>query len=296
MSTGLATTDRVFRVERLDEPLGLYHASESLQIDGGAAANAAIAVSSLGGRSSFTGCVGDDATGDRLLLRLATAGVDITGVQRVMKSTPVRTVVHDAEGRRVIFEHVANDFFEGCDPSMASVIGDADAVLADARWPTGMIQTLAAGRAAGLPTIADADRPLLNGLIDVLELATHLLFTRGALMETAGVRDAHMALRKLNPRTKAWIGVTKGSQGISWIHQHGLQHHTAFDVGSSDTFAAGDVFRGAFALALAEGQSADSAVVFATAAAKCLHNRGHLDMPGRSEVDALVSSHPPDHL
>lgn len=298
MCTGFATSDRVFSVERFADFAGVYHASESLQVDGGAAANAAISVAGLGGRSSFIGCVGDDEVGDRVLLRLAAAGVDIRGVQRVDKATPVRTVVQDAAGHRVVFAYVVDGFFDGCDLSPAAEIGDADAVLVDSRWTAGSAQTLAAAHAAGVPAVAGINHPLRDDLADFLELATHVVFTCDALMETVGVSDAHMALKELSRTTSAWVGVTKGPQGVSWIHQHGLQHQAAFEVGCDGAVAAGDVFRGAFALALAEGRPADSAVLFATgaAAAKCRHNGASVDMPCRAEVEALLASDPPFHL
>jgi sulfofructose kinase len=58
-----------------------------------------------------------------------------------------------------------------------------------------------------------------------------------------------------------------------------------------DTLAAGDVFHGAFALALAEGQALAQAARFACHAAslKCTRFGGRLGCPAREEVLASMA-------
>jgi sugar/nucleoside kinase (ribokinase family) len=57
-----------------------------------------------------------------------------------------------------------------------------------------------------------------------------------------------------------------------------------------DTLAAGDVFHGAFALAIAEGRTTVAALRFAAAAAalKCTRIGGALATPRRADVEALL--------
>jgi sulfofructose kinase len=68
----------------------------------------------------------------------------------------------------------------------------------------------------------------------------------------------------------------------------------AFPIQPVDTLAAGDVFHGAFALALAEGRAEIDAMRFAAAAAaiKCTRFGGISGAPGRAEVEALVTARP----
>ena len=58
-----------------------------------------------------------------------------------------------------------------------------------------------------------------------------------------------------------------------------------------DTLAAGDVWHGAFTLALAEGQDVASASRFANAAAalKCSRSGGRRGAPRREEVAAMLA-------
>jgi sulfofructose kinase len=64
-----------------------------------------------------------------------------------------------------------------------------------------------------------------------------------------------------------------------------------FAVNAVDTLGAGDIFHGAFALALAEGKTEIAAMRFAAAAAglKCARLGGSAGAPHRAEVDALLA-------
>ena len=67
---------------------------------------------------------------------------------------------------------------------------------------------------------------------------------------------------------------------------------SAFPIRPIDTLAAGDVFHGAFALALAEGRAEADALRFAAAAAaiKCTRFGGITGAPGRAEVEAFLAT------
>jgi len=59
-----------------------------------------------------------------------------------------------------------------------------------------------------------------------------------------------------------------------------------------DTLGAGDVWHGAFALALAEGQGEEAAIRFASAAAaiKCTRFGGRSGAPRRDEVERFLAT------
>jgi sulfofructose kinase len=59
-----------------------------------------------------------------------------------------------------------------------------------------------------------------------------------------------------------------------------------------DTLSAGDVFHGAFALAILEGKGIEAAARFACAAAslKCTRPGGRLGCPTRAQVDAMCAA------
>jgi sulfofructose kinase len=82
-----------------------------------------------------------------------------------------------------------------------------------------------------------------------------------------------------------------GPQGCLWLDDSGPSHQPAFAVEVIDTTGAGDVFHGAYALALAEGRGVESAMRFASgvAALKCTHHGGRAGIPTRQEVDAFLA-------
>jgi sulfofructose kinase len=86
--------------------------------------------------------------------------------------------------------------------------------------------------------------------------------------------------------------VTRGEHGILWSDNAGLHEQSSFSVDVVDTTGAGDVFHGAYTLALAEQQSVADAMRFgsAVAALKCTHQGGRAGIPTRAEVNAFMST------
>ena len=81
-----------------------------------------------------------------------------------------------------------------------------------------------------------------------------------------------------------WGAVTLGAAGL--VYPGGRV--PAFAIQARDTTGAGDVFHGAFALALVEGQTIEAALVFASAAAAVRCERGRL--PDRQAVQELLAA------
>jgi sulfofructose kinase len=89
--------------------------------------------------------------------------------------------------------------------------------------------------------------------------------------------------------------VTRGAAGVDWIEAAAPgkeMHCPAFPVATVDTLGAGDVFHGAYTLALAEGRLIGEAIRFAAAAAaiKCSRPGGRSGAPNRQEVETLLKS------
>ena len=126
----------------------------------------------------------------------------------------------------------------------------------------------------------------------LLNASSHLVFSSEPLQETADIADDAKALHKIAKLTKSFLAGTRGPQGTIWLDEHGaIQETPAFHVHTVDTLGAGDVFHGAFALAITEGQELRQALRFASAAAalKCTRFGGAFAAPQRAEVEALLS-------
>lgn len=293
LATGIITVDQIFGVDELPEGEGKLLARTFTEIGGGVAANAAVTVARLGGTSLLAGCVGADVAGDRAVAELDRMGIDVSRVQRIHDATtPITAAIIDRAGGRTVVNHVSPMLYHDADPGPPGMIDGADAVVVDCRWPAGAIATLQAARAAGIPAIVDVDRPLTNDAEPILELGSHLVFSRDALCATAQIVQPVLALRTLRSRTSAWVAVTEGASGVSWLDDEGLRHRAAFEVDVVDTLGAGDVFHGAFVLALAEGRDEEAAITFGAAAAalKCTRPGGRAGIPDRPEVDELMAT------
>jgi sulfofructose kinase len=203
----------------------------------------------------------------------------------------VSAVIVDASGERMIVNNLDPSIPADATWLPSPATAGAQVVLADTRWPEGALAALQAARSAGLPGVLDADRPIpADG--ELLRTATHVAFSSDALADYTGIADPPRALAQVAPSLPGWCCVTAGGTGVYAIGNGQARHHRAFDVPVVDTLGAGDVWHGAFALALAEGLGEDAAVRFASAAAALKVQRagGRAGAPARAEVDAFLAA------
>jgi sugar/nucleoside kinase (ribokinase family) len=293
---GTAVLDHVYRLEQFPEPGTKTRARDFLALAGGCAANAAITIKRLGGRvrlaAPLGGPAGADAVGDVIVARLAQEGIDLSGLLRVDDmSSGTSAILLDAAGERTIVTHRDMRLADTRLADPAQMVADVDALLVDNRFVDFVLPLAAAARQRNLPIVLDADRPA--GVVPaLLAAATHVIFAADALRNSTGIEDFDAALRKITGMTEAFLGVTDGPRGVFWVDGAELRHFPGFSVAAVDTLGAGDVFHGAFALALAEGQPTADAMRFAAAAAalKCTRFGGGAAAPERSEVEALLAA------
>ena len=287
---GIAVLDQVFQVKTLPTTPGKHRAFQHHEVGGGVAANAAAAIARLGGRASLFSALGDDATGDRIIADLEQQNVATAGIRRVSgQASPLSAVMVDEDGERLIVNHAGPALFIDAPPVTAAEVTGAGAVLADMRWPVGAIPALAAAAAEGKPAIVDCDHDPADAP-GIIETASHVVFAIETLRNYAGTRDVGAALHTAATRTGAWVAATAGSDGVYWLDAGALRHGPADQVDVVDTLGAGDVFHGAFALAVAEGRSLHAALRWASASAalKCTRFGGRRGTPAREEVDRFV--------
>jgi sulfofructose kinase len=88
--------------------------------------------------------------------------------------------------------------------------------------------------------------------------------------------------------------VTAGAQGC-WYSERGgaVNHFPAFQVNAVDTNGCGDVFHGAYAACIAQGESVAQAIQVATAAAgiKATQPGGRAGIPNREALDQFLKEH-----
>ncbi|MER9209134.1 sugar kinase [Mesorhizobium sp. M0771] len=296
LSVGALTLDTILRVETLPTHQGKFIASDGIQIASGMATSAACAARRLGAEVFLWASAGDDAVGDQLLAGIEAEGVDCRFVRRVEGArSALAAILVDAHGERIIVPFY--DPKAQADPEAVPVadLSGFDAVLVDVRWPGAAALALTAARDAGCPAILDADTAPLEVLERLLPLASHIVASETAARIICDhALDTETACADLASRTDTFVAVTGGAAG-SWWHDRSagcVRHIAAPKIKAVDTLAAGDVFHGAFAVALAETMPIEQALRFASAAAalKCQRFGGRLGAPNRDEAMAMVAA------
>jgi sulfofructose kinase len=295
LCTGIIVLDEVFRVDEFPKPDGKVQAKGFFVVNGGCAANAAVAIARLGGRAALAGPMGgpagEDENGDRVLKAFAREKIDCTFCQRVDGlATALSAIFMNARGDRTIVtyrdERIAAT--EPADPD--AIVAAADAVLADNRYPAFVTPICEAARRRKLPIVLDGDRPT-NEDDPLFRIATHVIFSSECLRETTGVADLGEGLKRIARQTDAFLAVSNGPDDIVYLERGVLRRLPVFKIAAVDTLGAGDAFHGGFALALAEGQSEVAAMRFGAAVAgiKCTRLGGSAGAPARPEVEAFLA-------
>jgi sugar/nucleoside kinase (ribokinase family) len=178
----------------------------------------------------------------------------------------------------------------GAPADPAALVANADAVIADNRFPEFVREVCSAALARGIPTVLDADEPRRDSNV-LLTLVSHVIFSAEGLRATAGTDHLGRALLDISKQTTAFVAVTDGANDVLWLDDGELRQIPAFKVDVVDTLGAGDTFHGAFTLMLAEGMSERPAMRFSAAAAalKCTRYGGILGAPTRQEVEAFLA-------
>src|ERR1700693_3083357 len=291
---GMPVRDLTFRIQELPERGFKVNASHFDEICGGNALNGAIGIVRLGGRASICGPMGDarETTSRDIFEKMAHEGIETKHIVRMPGLvTPISNIMIDPSGERTIVTFRDPELWKVDLPDADELLADCDAILTESRCAQFCTDLCAEARRRGIPVIVDVDRAmsLREGLLTV---SSHLVFSSEPLQETAGVADDGEALKKIAKLTPSFLAGTRGAQGTIWLDEHQtLQQTPAFPVHTVDTLGAGDVFHGAFALAITENQDLRAALRFASAAAalKCTRFGGAFAAPQRAEVDELLS-------
>ncbi|WP_439574974.1 PfkB family carbohydrate kinase [Phreatobacter sp.] len=287
---GIATLDLVYAVDTMPTEAVKYRAKDLVMSGGGLAGNAAVAAARLGAAVSLVTRLGDDLPGDAIIAGLAAEGIDCSAVARVPGGrSPVSSVIVDPAGERMVVSHSDNATLGDAADLPDALLAGADACYAETRWIAAALRLLPQARAAGIPSVLDADRRPSDPA--VLDLATHVGFSAPALKELTGIDDVASALAAASTSRANVYLVTDGEKGAWYMEDGRVRHEPAFPVAAVDTLGAGDTWHGALAVALGEHQPLRQAVRFANGAAalKCTVFGGRAGMPHRAALDALLA-------
>lgn len=278
--TGIAVLDLVLSVNEIPNLAEKYRASDANWLIGGCAANAAIAIAKLGGSPQLASRIGDDEIGKNISQALIVQGVSTDALQ-ISKNgrSSFSTVMVANSGER----QIVNFRGSGLEDNLPQLINHArqrpfSAYLADTRWLEGAKASFKIAKELGRPAILDAEAPIDE---ELAMMASHVAFSLQGLRDFMAEENLEIALVAAAKRLKNWVCVTDGENGCYLTEEGRIMNIASPKIKAIDTLGAGDVWHGAFSLALAMGKAEAPAVLFANRAAalKCTKSGGILGAP-----------------
>ena len=291
---GSSNTDMIIKTERIPKPGETVLGGTFSTAPGGKGANQAVAAARAGGDVAFIARVGTDMFGDKAVEGYKGEGIDVSHVLRDGgRPSGVALIFVDQKGENSIaVAGGANELLLPDDVRAAnSDIASADILLMQLETPIETVEAaakLASGNGVRIMLNPAPAQPLgddLLGSVSILtpnESETELLTGKPVSSEA----DADAAAQILSDRGVETVLITLGSKGAYVYSPDCKRLVDGFKVEAVDTTAAGDVFSGALAVAIAEGKPMEDAVVFANAAAALSVTRlgAQPSVPTRDEI------------
>ena len=272
---GSSNTDMVIKSESFPQPGETLLGGEFYMFPGGKGANQAVAAARLGGQVTFVAKVGSDIFGEKARQQFAKEGIAIEQISVHPKlPSGVALITVDAKGENtIVVAQGSNGALSPEDVAKAdAAFNDAAIVLMQLEIPLDAVMFAARlsrskggfvilnpAPARALPDELLADVSLITPNRTETETLTGIKVTDNA--------SAIQASRWFLSKGITSVIITLGKEGAFVFDHTGGRLIEAPKVRAIDSTAAGDVFNGALAVALAEESDLDAAVSRANRAA-----------------------------
>ena len=297
---GSSNTDLIIKLDRIPRPGETVIGGRFASAAGGKGANQAVAAARAGGKVAFLARVGRDEMGERAIAGFVRDGIDVRHVirDRAQPSGVALIFVGKDGENSIAVASGANEQLSPADVKKArSLLRKASIVLLQLETPLKTVQA-AVQRAARAGAKVVLNPAPARALPDDLLKHVYLLTPNESEAELlTGVRvrnqgTASKAADALLARGVQNVIVTMGARGAFVVGPGIRMLIPACKVKAVDTTAAGDVFNGTLAVALAEGKSLLEAAQFATAAAAISVTRlgAQTSAPTRKEILRFLKS------
>jgi ribokinase len=298
---GSSNTDMIIKLPRIPRPGETILGGEFTTAPGGKGANQAVGAARAGGDVTFIARVGEDVFGERALGGFAKDRINLRHIVRD-KHNPsgVALIFVAADGQNSIaVAPGANAKLSPRDVRSArKAFAEASVVLLQLETPLSTVAA-AAQLAAHHQVPVILNPAPAQPLPDVLLKRVSILTPNESEIELltgirlTGERAFARAADKLRSRGVQTVVITLGHRGAFVAGDSGCKLVPGFKVKAVDTTAAGDIFNGALAVALAEGRALFDAVRFANAAAAISVTRlgAQPSVPRRAEIERFLRRH-----
>ncbi|MFW5756790.1 MAG: ribokinase [Tangfeifania sp.] len=272
---GSSNTDMVVKVPHIPAPGETIMGTGFMTIPGGKGANQAVAAARAGAAVTFIACVSDDAFGKKAVENYRNDGID-TSCIKIQRGThsgiALINVAEDGENSISVAPGANSYLFTEDILGFEAAFDGAKVVLAQLEIPLETVEAAAeVAHAKGIPFILNPapGAPISENLLSKVTIITPneteaaILTSRKNFSE----KDIPEMAAEIFDKGGSTVLLTLGSKGVYLKSPEfeGMIH--GYKVKAVDTTAAGDVFNGALATALAGGMDVDEAVDFAQRAA-----------------------------
>lgn len=295
---GSSNTDMILRMERIPKPGETIIGDDFCTVAGGKGANQAVAAARAGADVTFIARVGTDMLGDQAIEGFRKDGIDVSHVRRdTVASSGVALIFVDEKGENCIgVAGGANAKLSPADVQAASgAIASADILVMQLETPIETVEAAAKiAHDVGVkvilnPAPAQALPESLLPCVSILtpnESEVEILTGQSVASDV----DAATAAGLLADKGVDTVLITLGPKGAYAFAGDRKELMAGFEVEAVDSTAAGDVFNGALAVAIAEGKPLREAVAFANAAGALSVTRlgAQPSAPSREQIDRFL--------
>jgi len=297
---GSSNTDMILQVEHIPAPGETILGGEFSMAAGGKGANQAVGAARAGGEVTFVARVGEDMFGEEAVKGFRRDGINVDYIVRdgeVPSGVALIFVASDGENSIGVASGANGKLSPADVQRAAEAIEGADALVMQLETPLETVAKaaeIAARKGVTVVLNPAPARPLDDELLKLVSVLTPNE-SEAQLLTGVEVKDAESAAEaasRLRGRGIGTVIITLGPKGVYVSSEELSGPVEGFKVKAVDTTAAGDVFNGALAVALAEKRPLKEAVRFANAAAALSVTKlgAQPSAPVRSEIENLLNS------
>jgi ribokinase len=272
---GSSNTDMVVKVPHIPAPGETILGTDFMTIPGGKGANQAVAAARAGADVTFIACVSDDAFGKQSVENYRKEGIDTSSIKiqpGIHSGIALINVAEDGENSISVAPGANSWLFPEDIHGFEGAFEGAKVVLAQLEIPMETVEAAAEiAHEKGIPFILNPapGAPISECLLSKVTIITPNE-TEAAIItfqKDFSEKDIPAMANEIFEKGDATVLLTLGSKGVFLKTFDFEEMIPGYQVKAVDTTAAGDVFNGALAAALAGEMDLKEAVNFAQRAA-----------------------------